>query len=96
MGFIILEKCSLNILNLTNKPLLKKYKNFSFMPLRMEILSLMPNLLKCIFLFEKRHKNKGDMKLYIKYLKNAAEGGCIEAQFNLGEEYRTGLNLKKD
>jgi len=36
------------------------------------------------------------MKLYIKYLKNAAEGGCIEAQFNLGEEYRTGLNLKKD
>ena len=36
------------------------------------------------------------MKLYIKYLKNAAEGGCIEAQFNLGEEYRVGLNLKKD
>ena len=36
------------------------------------------------------------MKLYIKYLKNAAQGGCIEAQFNLGEQYRTGLNLKKD
>lgn len=42
------------------------------------------------------NKDKGKMKLYVKYLKCAAEGGCIEAQFNLGEEYRLGLNIKKD
>lgn len=32
----------------------------------------------------------------MKYLKEAAEGGCVEAQFNLGEEYRLGVNVKKD